>query len=166
MEVGTARTEEVGKLCSNRIDDRDNTKPPPGRPSQHSSFRSGKNTINPHQNHPTNPSSAKYASGYRAPSHTPRASSLFSSLRGSNRSSSYDSPYSSSPYGTSSSGSSYRSSKSFLTDYKPRGGWFASRRSGSDYPPFPSDFPFRHVTGRSRSFPREAGRSRWSFGSR
>jgi hypothetical protein len=26
-----------------------------------------------------------------------------------------------------------------MTDYKPRGGWFSRRRSGNDYPPFPSD---------------------------
>jgi hypothetical protein len=52
-----------------------------------------------------------------------------------------------------------------MTDYRPRGGWFSKRRSGNDYPPFPSDFERGGGSGRSQSWPRAGGRSRWSFGS-
>lgn len=52
-----------------------------------------------------------------------------------------------------------------MTDYRPRGGWFSKRRSGNDYPPFPSDFERGGGSGRSQSWPRAGRRSRWSLGS-
>jgi hypothetical protein len=40
-----------------------------------------------------------------------------------------------------------------MTDYRPRGGWFSKRRSGNDYPPFPSDFERGGGSVRSQSWP-------------
>lgn len=77
---------------------------------------------------------ASRSSSYGAPSNTPRGSSLFNPSTSGNRDSqrSSRSPYASSasPYSSGSS-SRYRSSKSFMTDYPPRGGWFPSFRDNA-----------------------------------
>ena len=105
---------------------------------------------------------------------TSSSSGMSNSLYDSDsRSSISRSPYSSS-YGLGSSydsrssygsHSSYDPARSFMTDYRPRSGWFPKRRSGNDYPPFPSDFARGGGSGRRQSYPRAGGKSRWSFGS-
>lgn len=102
------------------------------------------------------------------------SSSLYGSGSRSSAASSSRSPYSSS-YGLGSSydsrssyglRTSYDSTRSFMTDYRPCSGQFPKRRSGNDYPPFPSDFEHGGGSGGRQSYPRAGGRSRWSFGTR
>jgi hypothetical protein len=99
------------------------------RSSQHASQ-------SPHASSYT-PRSSYSSSGYRAPSHTPRGSSLFNPSTSGNRGSQHSprsphgssygprsSVYASASPSSAGSYSSYNSAKSYLTDYKPRGGWF------------------------------------------